>query len=158
MARGLQFSSDDGTIGLGSASWTSPDQTGAGFGLGGSSLARGCLFWVMRKDQRCQFVFGGGSRPLVFFRDRLPMEPLDLGLQAGLLQTRRCRFLFGWLQLARGCLFWVWKRKDQRPVRVWGWLEAFSFLQTAPSMEELDLGLQAGLFQTRQVPVSVWVA
>ena len=41
------------------------------------------------------------------------------------------------------------------PVRVWGWLEAFSFLQTVPSH---DLGLQAGLLQTRRVPVSVWVA
>ena len=42
---------------------------------------------LKRKDQRCQFGFGGGSRPLVFFRWCLLMEQLDLGLQAGLLQT-----------------------------------------------------------------------
>ena len=35
------------------------------------------MFWVWRrKDQRCQFGFGGGSRPSVFFRRCLPMEPL----------------------------------------------------------------------------------
>ena len=34
----LQTVPSHGTIGFGSASWTSPDQTGAGFGLGGSSL------------------------------------------------------------------------------------------------------------------------
>ena len=65
----LQMVPSHGTIGFGSASWTSPDQTGAGFGLGGSSLARGCLFWK-RKDYRCQFGFWGGSRPSVFFTQR----------------------------------------------------------------------------------------
>ena len=75
----LQTVPSHGTIGFGSASWTSPGKTGAGFGLGGSSLARGCLFWVWkRKDQRCQFGFGGGSRPSVFFRQCLPMELLIL--------------------------------------------------------------------------------
>ena len=42
------------------------------------------------------------------------------------------------------------------PVWVWGWLEAFGFLQTVPwldasNLEQLDLGLQAGLVQSRRV-------
>ena len=46
-------------------------------------------------------------------------------------------------------------------VWVWGWLEACRFLQTVPgpvasNLEQLDLGLQAGLVQTRRVPVWVW--
>ena len=47
------------------------------------------------------------------------------------------------------------------PVWVWGWLEAFGFLQMVPwldasNLEQLDLGLQAGLVQTRRMPVWVW--
>ena len=39
-------------------------------------------------------------------------------------------------------------------VWVWGWLEACRFLQTVPglvasNLEQLDLGLQAGLVQSR---------
>ena len=41
------------------------------------------------------------------------------------------------------------------PVWVWGWLEAFGFLQ-ASNLEQLDLGLQAGFVQTRRMPVWVW--
>ena len=46
-------------------------------------------------------------------------------------------------------------------VWVWGWLEACRFLQTVPglvasNLEQLDLGLQAGLVQTRRMPVWVW--
>ena len=69
--------------------------------------------WVCKLDlsrpDGCRFGFGGGSRHLVFFR-RCPLfasnlEQLDLGLQAGLVQTRRV------------------------PVWVWGWLEAFRFFR-----------------------------
>ena len=46
-------------------------------------------------------------------------------------------------------------------VWVWGWLKACSFLPTVPwlvasNLEQLDLGLQAGLVQTRRVPVWFW--
>ena len=57
-----------------------------------------------------------------------------MGLQAGLVQTRRV------------------------PVWVWGWPEAFCFLHTVPWLDAstLDLRLQAGLVQSRRVPVWVW--
>ena len=62
----LQTVPSHGTIRFGSASWLSR-RDGGRFGLGGSSLARGCLFWVWnRQDQRCQLGFGGGSRPSSF--------------------------------------------------------------------------------------------
>ena len=57
--------------------------------LWAGSGSRLLVLGLQRKDQRCQFGFGGGSRPLVFFRRCLLMEQLDLGLQAGLVQTRR---------------------------------------------------------------------
>ena len=57
--------------------------------LWAGSGSRLLVLGLKRKDQRCQFGFGGGSRPSVFFRRCLLMEQLDLGLQAGLLQTRR---------------------------------------------------------------------
>ena len=47
------------------------------------------------------------------------------------------------------------------PVWIWGWLEALVFFSrcpdwTLPNLEQLDLGLQAGLVQTRRAPVWVW--
>ena len=52
--------------------------------LWAGSGSRLLVLGLKRKDQRCQFgFFGGGSRPLVFFRRCLLMEQLDLGLQAG---------------------------------------------------------------------------
>ena len=89
------------------------------------------LVWVWGWLEACSFL------RTVPWLDASNLEQLDLGLQAGLVQTRRV------------------------PVWVWGWLEAFGFLQTVPwldasNLEQLDLGLQAGLVQTRRVPVWVW--
>ena len=63
--------------------------------LWAESGSRLLVLGLKRKDQRCQFGFGGGSRPLVFFRRCLLMEQLDLGLQAG---PNGCRFRLRWLE------------------------------------------------------------
>ena len=99
-----------------------PDGCRFGFGGGSRPLVffRQCPDWLLpilnnwirvckldlSRPDGCQFGFGGGSRPLVLHASNL--EQLDLGLQAGLVQTRR---MPGW---------------------VWGWLEAFRFFRWCP--------------------------
>ena len=46
--------------------------------LWAGSGSRLLVLGLNRKDQGCQFGFGGGSRPSVFFRQCLVMEPLLL--------------------------------------------------------------------------------
>ena len=76
-------------------SGTCLDQAGARFGL---ALASGCLclLRLMSRLDRCQCGFGGGSRPLVFFRWCPDWElcrlPGGFGLQSCLAcQPRRVR-------------------------------------------------------------------
>ena len=44
------------------------------------------------------------------------------------------------------------------PVRVWGWLEAFSFLQTVPLHGTIGFGSASWTSPDQTRPVSVWVA
>ena len=89
--------------------------------LWAGSGSRLLVLGLKRKDQRCQFGFGGGSRPLVsFFRRCFLMEQLDLGL-LDFSRPDGCQFRFGWLESGSRLLVLGLEASGlEVPVQVWG--------------------------------------
>ena len=84
----LKLRPSHGTIGLGLKLDSRPD---------GRRFRLGRLDWVWkRKDQRCQFRFGGGSRPSVVFSGVLTISSLPSRFQGLLLCVNRRGLKLTW--------------------------------------------------------------